>query len=72
MKIDNLIWYAAEKEEVPDVAFGAGILRNRQSLLSPTSDASGTPVRVAFYRDNIAALDYRPPALFMLRQKDAA
>ncbi|MBP6748116.1 MAG: hypothetical protein KA144_00645 [Xanthomonadaceae bacterium] len=72
MKTDNLIWYAAEKEEVPDVAFGAGNLLRRKSLLSPTSYSCETPVRVAFSRDNIAALDYRPPAVFMLRQGDAA
>lgn len=72
MKIDNLIWYAAEKEEIPEVAFGTGTLRRRESLLSPSSDPSEAPARVAFSRDEIGARDYRPPSLFMLRHKDAA
>ncbi len=72
MKIDNLVWYSAEREELPDIAFGVGDFRRRESLLAPSSDWNGASIRVAFARDDIGSFNYRPPALFMLRQKDAA
>ncbi len=72
MKIDNLVWYSATRDELPDIAFGMGDFRGRESLLTPISDFSSAPARVAFSRNDIDSFGYRPPALFILGQKNAA
>lgn len=72
MKTDNLIWYATERDEIPELAFGVGTLRRRESLLLPHLDAPESPAKVAFSRDDIVSRDYRPPSLFMLKQEDVA
>lgn len=72
MKIDHLLWYSAEREELPDIAFGVGDFRKRKSLFAPGVDWDGASVRVAFSQDDSGSFNYRPPALFMLRADDAA
>ncbi|WP_139350560.1 hypothetical protein [Rhodanobacter sp. B04] len=71
MNTENLVWYAAEREELPEVAFGIGDFRERSSPFFPGSFAGSKGVRVAFTRESVGSLDYQPPSMFVLEKKSA-
>lgn len=73
MTLTNLIWYSAEREELPDIAFGVADFGGRQPVSPYEFGVSYNAVaRVGFSRDRVGALDYQPPAIFMLRDDTAA
>ena len=72
MNIDNLIWYQAGREEIPEMAFGSGALLGRGSVLMASSSPQKTAAHVAYSGGDSGSFGYRPPALFILREEDAS
>lgn len=70
MNTENLLWYVAKREDLPEMAFGIGDFRERNYPIRGEL-ALGEAVRVAFARDVVGSLDYQPPSIFVLDERSA-
>jgi hypothetical protein len=69
MSTENLIWYVASREDLPEIAFGIGDFRERCDPIRGESFPLNKHVRVAFSRESIGSLDYQPPSIFVLEKQ---